>query len=132
MFARIFATAFAALASIIFSAPTASAESSPEITAEYSWPHNGCTAVPDNPTLVSFTYACNHHDGCYGRHWASKNTCDRRFLDDMVSACYEKWYLSQDCINWANTYFLGVQFLGQRYYNAGGIVDRISTPMTTA
>lgn len=125
-----------ALSALLTATPlgsVASAESSSAWTPQYWWPHNGCTHVTDTPLGVSFTYACNHHDGCYALHWADRGTCDAWFRNDMFAACYAHapWYLVTACTGVANTYWTGVRLLGSSYYNSGGTVTRISTPMTT-
>jgi hypothetical protein len=71
----------------VATATPAAAESSTTLTAQYPWPHNGCTGVSDTVMGVSFTYACNHHDGCYGGHWATRATYDQWFFNDMKNAC---------------------------------------------
>ena len=116
----------------LVSAAPASAESSSAWTPQYPWPHNGCTRVSDAPAGVSFTYACNHHDGCYAYHWADRGTCDAWFRNDMFGACYAApWYLVYGCTAAANTYWAAVRVLGQPYYDSAGTISRISTPMTT-
>jgi len=97
----------------VSTAPSASAYSSSTITSQYWWPHNGCSApTGDAPSGVSFTYACNHHDGCYNQHWASKGTCDQWFANDMHNACAGYWY----CNYWANGYFAAVSAFGWPFY----------------
>lgn len=127
---RLFRAALIA-ASVLFLMTTAtsvaSAESSSALTPQYPWPHNGCTRVSDSPSGVSFTYACNHHDGCYARHWADRGTCDAWFRNDMLSACDRApWYLQQDCSRWAFIYYGGVRALGQKYYDSRGELSRIN------
>lgn len=112
---------------------TAAAESSSELTAEYPWPHNGCTNTVDNPALISFTYACNHHDGCYAGHWADRGTCDAWFRNDMIDACNRRWYFNYEaCIRAAWVYWGAVRILGEKYYQSEGELVRISAPMTVA
>jgi len=125
--------AFSGIAAGISASPAA-AESSSAITSQYPWPHNGCTRVTDYPSPgVSFTYACNHHDGCYAGHWASRDVCDYWFYNDMVNACYlGPWYQRGTCLVVAGAYWSAVRLLGQRYYDSNGSLSRISTPMTTA
>jgi hypothetical protein len=93
---------------------SASAYSDPTRTAQYWWPHNGCSSpTGDAPSGVSFTYACNHHDGCYILRWSSsKSTCDQWFLNDMRNACAGGFY----CNTWAYAYYLGVSTLGWPYW----------------
>jgi hypothetical protein len=108
-------------------ATPAFAESSSTLTPQYPWPHNGCTRVSDNPSGVSFTYACNHHDGCYARHWASRATCDAWFRNDMDNACKNgPWYLRGSCENYALIYYSGVRLFGQKYYDSKGELSRIN------
>ena len=102
-----------ALLGLTSTAVPASAYSSSQITAQYWWPHNGCSTITgDAPSGVSFTYACNHHDGCYWGHWADKGTCDRWFYNDMLAACGGGWY----CNWWAGAYYRAVQLFGAPYY----------------
>ncbi len=113
----------------LVNAPAASAESSSTPTAQFPWAHNGCTGVPDDPSGVSFTAACNYHDGCYGGHWASRSTCDLIFLGNMIKACNAQWYYHYNaCRAWALIYYAGVRIFGQPFYDAGG-TSRINTPM---
>jgi hypothetical protein len=108
-------------------ASSASAYSSPDTHGQYWWEHNGCTLVPDAPSAsgVSFTYACNHHDGCYHLHWGGegiwgKITCDQWFWNDMYSACQAAragWYRA-NCLAWAGAYWTGVRVLGDIFYYA--------------
>lgn len=98
---------------VVVNPPEASAYSSTKITAQYWWPHNGCsTPTGDAPSGVSFTYACNHHDGCYWGHWAGKSICDQWFLNDMRNACAG----NGNCNNWANVYYRAVSILGWPFY----------------
>ncbi|WP_270886567.1 phospholipase A2 [Pedococcus sp. 5OH_020] len=119
---------------MLASATPASAESSSAWTTQYPWPHNGCTRVTDYPMpSVSFTYACNHHDGCYAYHWADRGTCDAWFRNDMYGACWNayRWngLLYNSCIVIATGYWTGVRILGQQFYDSNGTLTRISTPM---
>ena len=98
---------------VVVDAPAASAYSSTTRTAQYWWPHNGCsTPTGDAPSGISFTYACNHHDGCYWGHWASKGTCDQWFLNDMRAACHG----NSTCNRWATIYYWAVSAFGWPYY----------------
>ncbi|HSX01565.1 MAG TPA: phospholipase A2 [Candidatus Saccharimonas sp.] len=111
----------------------AMASSSSTLTAQYPWPHNGCTGVTDNPAGASFTYACNHHDGCYAGHWASRATCDTWFRNDMINACRRlPFEMIGNCGIVANLYYYAVRLFGDKYYNSGGTLVRISTPMKIA
>jgi Prokaryotic phospholipase A2 len=122
--------------SMVFSTSPAFAESSSALTAEYPWPHNGCTAVTDRPFAgVSFTYACNHHDGCYAGHWASRETCDAWFRNDMFAACREAhlpFEMGGGCASWTLAYYEAVRIFGQKFYDSNGAQVRISTPMKIA
>jgi Prokaryotic phospholipase A2 len=121
---------FIAIGSVWFSALPASASSSTTITAQYPWPHNGCTSAPDNPAGASFTYACNHHDGCYARHWADRATCDQWFLNDMMTACRRlPFEMVGNCAGMAYVYYYFVRVKGQPFYDSNGTMVRISTPM---
>jgi hypothetical protein len=114
----------------VATASPALAQSSTTLTPEYPWPHNGCTAVTDNPAGASFTYACNHHDGCYGGHWADRATCDTWFRNDMLNACRRlPFEMVGTCAVWANIYYYAVRAFGDKYYNSNGQLSRISTPM---
>jgi hypothetical protein len=111
----------------------ANAESSSTPTAQYPWPHNGRTRTSDAPAGVSFTYACNHHDGCYARHWASRSTCDAWFRNDMLKACRSSPFNEVPiCRNSALLYYGTVRLFGDKYYNAKGELVRINTPMRRA
>ena len=92
---------------------------------------------------MSFTYACNHHDGCYALRWSSyRSTCDGWFYNDMRAACWNYWWLYvgtpygitglSGCYGWASAYYGGVRIWGQKYWDSQGQLARISTPMTTA
>lgn len=117
------------LSTAVATAP-AMASSSTTLTAQYPWPHNGCTAVSDNPAGASFTYACNHHDGCYAGHWADRGTCDAWFRNDMINACRGlPFEMVSNCVIMAGIYYLGVRTFGDKYYNSGGQLTRINTPM---
>jgi hypothetical protein len=105
--------------SAMMGAQPASAYSSSTITAQYWWPHNGCSSpFGDAPSGVSFTYACNHHDGCYNQHWASKATCDVWFYNDMRAACQGPWTIPtrDSCLWWAEKYYQAVYALGGVFY----------------
>jgi hypothetical protein len=111
-------------------ATPALAESSTTLTAQYPWPHNGCTIVSDNAPGASFTYACNHHDGCYAGHWANRATCDQWFLNDMSAACRTAPFeMITGCMATAYVYYGGVRAMGQSHYDSNGAQVRISTPM---
>lgn len=100
-------------------AQPASAYSDPTITKQTWWTHNGCTSLfGDAPSGVSFTYACNHHDGCYNQHWADRGTCDAWFRNDMYAACSGPWapQVRDSCFWWANAYYGGVRALGYVFY----------------
>ncbi len=88
------------------------------------WRSDGCTKVPNwIPGVYNFTHACQHHDGCYANHWASRSTCDRWLLNDMLAGwCWASW----NCRNFAYTYYAGVRACGQYSYNNRSI----STPLS--
>jgi hypothetical protein len=117
----------------ITAAAPAAAESSSVRTAQYWWPHNGCTWVSDAPAGVSFTYACNHHDGCYALRWSKdRATCDAWFYNDMIRACQTApWWRQGACDDMALDYYLAVRALGWYYWNSNSQLVRINTPMTT-
>jgi hypothetical protein len=113
-------------------ASPAAASSSSTITSQYWWPHNGCTIVSDSPAWpTSFTYACNHHDGCYALRWSSdRATCDWWFYNDMRAACNGNWWAGiERCYSWATNYYVGVRTFGWIYWNSNSQLTRISTPM---
>jgi hypothetical protein len=84
------------------------------------WSYNGCTASPDWP----FLHACIHHDGCYGRHWADRATCDGWFLNDMNATCAQvpiSWLERRVCYGSASTYYGFVRAVGSTFYAAWSI-----------
>ena len=96
----------------------------------YPWPHNGCMSAPDRPSGADFTYACNHHDGCYALHWANRATCDAWFRNDMVSACRQvPFEMAGGCVVTAGIYYGAVRIFGQVYYDSPSLSVRISTRM---
>lgn len=116
----------------VSSAPPAAAVSSSAITPEYWWPHNGCNVVTDSPMAdVSFTYACNHHDGCYALRWSSdRATCDLWFLNDMKNACSRSpWWQYGACVASAKTYYWFVRTFGQYWWDRAIATERINTRM---
>ncbi|WP_436055651.1 phospholipase A2 [Pseudarthrobacter oxydans] len=112
-------------------APQASAASSTTITSQYWWAHNGCTMVTDTPLGVSFTHACNHHDGCYALRWSrDRATCDWWFYNDMRNACNAAaWWLRPDCYLVASAYYGAVRAAGWYYWNSNSQLVRINTSM---
>lgn len=77
----------------------------------HPWSFNGCSGSPDQP----FVHACIHHDGCYGRHWASRATCDEWFRNDMYATCADiraGW----TCRRFADVYYGFVRSLGAPFY----------------
>lgn len=86
------------------------------------WATNGCTAVPDSVWGVFyFEHACDHHDGCYGGHWASRSGCDGEFWRNMEASCVYDWsWWSPSrpaCRVVRDTYYTGVRaFGGPAYY----------------
>jgi hypothetical protein len=128
--AAVLIIAGATSATVASTASPAAASSSTTLTPQYPWPHNGCTGVSDTPLGASFTYACNHHDGCYGGHWASRSTCDAWFYNDMIAACrHLPFEMVGGCSVWAGIYYGGVRAFGQKYYDSNGQLTRINTPM---
>lgn len=115
----------------VSSAPPAAAVSSSTITSEYWWPHNGCTLALDSPAGISFTYACNHHDGCYVLRWSSdRPTCDLWFLNDMKYACYlAPWWQRGVCLSAAYSYYAAVRNFGQYWWDRQIASERINTRM---
>jgi hypothetical protein len=116
----------------VSSAPPAMAESSSIRTPEYWWPHNGCNVVTDTPAgVVSFTYACNHHDGCYWGRWSYyRETCDLWFFNDMKYACSRTGYWQQSaCYTFARSYYQAVRWWGEPSWNKQIASERINTPM---
>lgn len=108
------------------SAQTAAMPPSPE----FPYPHDGCTLVPEAPSGVSFTTACNHHDGCYGAGELSRATCDGIFYREMVAACdAHRSVHYYTCRSFASLYYLGVRAFGSPFYNSPDPAVRISTPM---
>lgn len=90
------------------------------------WATNGCTAVPDSaPGVFNFNHACDHHDGCYGNHWASRLGCDNEFWSDMEATCVNMWawwHPSRPlCRSVRDTYYAGVRALGYVAYNGWSI-----------
>ena len=94
------------------------------------WSSDGCSVVRDYGWAkyggrwgwFNFHHACVHHDGCYRHHWASKETCDQWFLNDMRASCraiakrYPK--LSEHaCRDRAWWYYQGVRIFGRQAYN---------------
>jgi hypothetical protein len=121
-----FVLVFGALA--VVPASPAAAESWSAWTVQYPYAHNGCTNVTDTPGGFSFTDACNRHDGCYGGRWASRATCDQWFLNDMLNKCRKYDYqLVARCGSYAYSYYWGVRWFGQKYYDSHGVLVRIST-----
>ncbi|WP_226772982.1 phospholipase A2 [Arthrobacter sp. ES1] len=116
----------------VSSAPPAAAISSSTITPQYWWPHNGCNIVTDTPMPgVSFTYACNHHDGCYWGQWANRATCDWWFYNDMRNACWQQaqWWQRPSCLVTASGYYGAVRAMGEPYYGKQIASERINTPV---
>jgi hypothetical protein len=98
----------------------------------YPWPHNGCTNAPDHVGSADFTYACNHHDGCYAEHWANRATCDGWFWNDMIAECRKQPFeVVTSCAGTAAMYYGAVRLFGDYYYNSNGKYVRIDTPMKT-
>jgi len=103
--------------------PRGGGPATPDRDSAHPWVSNGCTAVPDRITgVMNFNHACDHHDGCYGGHWASRGGCDSRFWYDMDASCKEdyRWWNPSHyaCDATRNTYYAGVRAFGApAYYN---------------
>lgn len=94
------------------------------------WSTNGCTGVPDSaPGVFSFNHPCDHHDGCYGHHWASRFGCDNEFWSDMEATCsrmWAWWHPSRPlCRGVRDLYYAGVRAFGYLAYYGWDI----SSPM---
>ena len=102
--------------------------------------YDGCTIVPDNPTLgfltafssqecIDFqsdencTGACDEHDRCYQTCWAgdleaARLACDDKFLSNARLTCLNEVIINPlktaECLSWAETYyqFLRVPMIG--------------------
>lgn len=85
------------------------------------WTTDGCSVVPDSGATFNFHHACVHHDGCYRHRWASKQTCDWWFWNDMRASCaamFRAWDpRSAPCNSRAYAYYSGVYYFGQSAYN---------------
>lgn len=87
---------------------------------DHWWTSNGCSFVPDHGMDFNFEHACDHHDGCYGNHWASRSTCDQWFLNDMRASCEAMWEggrhfginQRERCYDRASIYYWGVRRFG--------------------
>ncbi len=112
---------------VVSTASAAAAASSSSAAQSY----DGCTAVPEAPSGISFTYACNQHDICYGTHSNTRAGCDAEFYELMVQACAEARSVRQyySCRTWAGIYYWGVRLFGAPYYNATNPANRIQTPL---
>jgi RHS repeat-associated protein len=62
--------------------------------------YNGCgdatfpgKYVPNSPFGFPFESSCNGHDICYGTCGASKDSCDKAFLNNMLDVCSAYKYL---------------------------------------
>ena len=110
---------------------SASAQTAPQPPSpEFPYPHDGCTLVPEAPSGVSFTTACNHHDGCYGARTESRASCDAAFYREMVAACQaqrDTHYYT--CRSFATVYYLGVRAFGSFFYDSADPMTRAQTPM---
>ena len=116
----------------LVSAGSASAQTDPmPPTAEFPYPHDGCTLVPDEPVPgISFNTACNHHDGCYYTHAYSRSTCDAIFYKELLATCNaNKSNHYYACLGVATLYYLGVRIFGQPFYDASNTTTRTLTPM---
>jgi hypothetical protein len=86
----------------------------------HPWTSDACSKVPNwSPGFFNFTHACQHHDGCYRGHWASRSTCDRWFYNDMRASCRTSSTLGvmrTRCYQVALLYYTGVIALGHGAY----------------
>ena len=99
---------------------------------EFPYPHDGCTLVPEAPSGVSFTTACNHHDGCYGARQLSRAACDGIFYREMVAACdAHRTTHYYTCRTFASVYYVGVRAFGRYFYDSPDPSVRIQTPMAS-
>lgn len=118
-------------------APAASASSrgrpaTPGTMSSHPWSTDGCSVVPDRgttwlgwvPARYDFHHACVHHDGCYRGRWASRASCDRRFLDDLARSCRELHPRAEArrraCGFRGLVYYVGVRAFGASAYARGG------------
>ncbi len=64
--------------------------------------------------VFDFTQACNTHDQCYSSSGISRSTCDRNFLNDMLSVCSQGWTWNSRtyCSAAAYTYYGSVASFG--------------------
>lgn len=129
--AAVLAVLLVVFASVVAGAGSASAQTAPmPPSPEFPYPHDGCTRVPEAPSGVSFTTACNHHDGCYGSHQLSRAGCDLAFYREMVAACQAHRDVAYyACRSFAAIYYVGVRAFGQPFYDSVAPTVRISTPM---
>ena len=121
------------LGSVFAGAGSASAHAAPSATSEeFPYPHDGCTLVPEAPSGVSFTTACNHHDGCYGARELSRAACDGIFHREMIAACdANRSTHYYTCRTFASIYYLGVRAFGRYFYDSPDPAVRILTPMSS-
>jgi hypothetical protein len=92
--------------------------------SSHPWTTDGCSVVADrgvwNNAYFDFHHACIHHDGCYRGRWASRETCDAWFLNDMNASCnaLHSWWSPQrnGCKSTAYQYYLGVRLFGGSAY----------------
>ena len=124
----------AASLAILCVAGTASATTTPGVNAtpgnsgSHPWKNDGCTIVADKglhkDAYYDFNHACIHHDGCYGKHWASRATCDEWFLNDMYASC-RYLFSGQGCYDRARLYYGGVRALGAPFFAAYSHLTRM-------
>ncbi len=77
--------------------------------------------VPDCPLgTFCFSAACQSHDRCYTECLAERTECDRRFLSDMVAACFQQFPLrlgaTQQCLSLAMVYWGVVVQYGASFF----------------
>lgn len=115
--------------------------------SDHWWEDDGCTLVDDRGmayhpyrersggwsqagAFFSFEHACEHHDGCYRHHWASKGTCDEWFYNDMKASCDALYPRDRArngvCRTEAWKYYKGVQLFGLPAYRS----ESIKAPLT--
>jgi len=87
------------------------------------WPTDGCSHVADSKKGVFyFEHACDHHDGCYRNHWATREACDDEFFDDMEASCvwnWGKWTPNRLlCRGTRTLYYEGVRARGEDAYDS--------------
>lgn len=77
--------------------------------------HHYCTGVSDNPGGADFRHACDNHDDCYMTLGMPRETCDLRFLRDMLEACRTAPSFTS-CQYYATIYYAGIRAFGLPAY----------------